>query len=1065
MNCFKILLFLFCLIFSIHVSGQSWRDYISTAQKLYKDKDISKSIEFYNKALSELKKDSLGTNIYARVCKRLASIHYDSGNYSGAESLFKEAKDIFEALFGKDNSNYIESCMGLGNIYFDIGRYDTAISFFTEAKEIIKDEFGIKDPSYPASCNALGCLYQVRGDFKMAESFFLEAKEVREKYLGKEHIDYSITCNDFGAFYLGLAQYKKAEDMLLEAQGIQERNLGKDNFYYAMTSCNLANLYLTMGQYDKSETLFLESKRIREEILGKSHIDYAASCLGLAYLYMTIEQYQSAELLYIEGVKVIENSVGIYHTRYVDACGLIGTFYLNIGNFDKAESFLLKGKKIVDEVFVGGRDYISIRNNLANLYIAVRKYKSAETLFIEAINEAQRFYGKDHSSFGDICNNFGNLNVLLKKFSTAEHFYIESKRIRLINLGKRNIDYAQSCGNLADLYLSIGKYEDAKSLYKEAKEILRDNFGSDHSAYGIYCSGLGNVYWMQNQPMLADIEYKELFNVYESTLGKVFRFTNEKEKLAFLENVFASNDLLYSFYFSEDVKSYLPYSSALFYRNLLLSSVQELKKAVFLSTDTIVLEKYHKWMELKKDLSFFYSSTSTVDFRENITQLENKADSIEKQLVSLSSKFGDRQQKVSWRDIQGKLKPDEASIEFASFHYYDGKRWTDSLYYVAMILRWNSAFPVMVKLFESVQLESIMNENAGVNSETMLNFIYTNNNSLYRFIWQPIEKHLKGAKKVYFAPTGLLYKVSFAALRVNDKTFLSDKYQLIQLNSTAAIVEYRRDSISISDRVQLYGGISFDVDTILLKNVVSRYGSGKSRINRSPSDDSKRGAGFVFLPGTQKEIENIELMANKNGISVTAYSDIKATEESFKALGDTISPSIIHIATHGFFFPTPKFNRETNFKNKFEVGGKIFKNLSNPLFRSGIVFSGANSAWKGKPVSGIEDGILTAYEASHMYLPSTKLIVLSACETGLGDVQGSEGVFGLQRAFKMAGVPNLIMSLWKVPDIETSEFMTLLYKDLFSNQSFDDSFYNAQRKMKQRYINEPYKWASWILVR
>jgi CHAT domain-containing protein len=148
------------------------------------------------------------------------------------------------------------------------------------------------------------------------------------------------------------------------------------------------------------------------------------------------------------------------------------------------------------------------------------------------------------------------------------------------------------------------------------------------------------------------------------------------------------------------------------------------------------------------------------------------------------------------------------------------------------------------------------------------------------------------------------------------------------------------------------------------------------------------------------------------------------------------------------------------------AGGKVFQQADNPLFRSGLLFAGANAAWNGKFTEGQEeDGILTAFEVSNLYLPNTKLVVLSACETALGDIKGSEGVYGLQRAFKMAGVKNLVMSLWKVPDEATSDFMQLFYKNMFQGKPIDLSFYETQKQMKNKYRNEPYQWAAWILVK
>src|SRR4030095_9469901 len=173
----------------------------------------------------------------------------------------------------------------------------------------------------------------------------------------------------------------------------------------------------------------------------------------------------------------------------------------------------------------------------------------------------------------------------------------------------------------------------------------------------------------------------------------------------------------------------------------------------------------------------------------------------------------------------------------------------------------------------------------------------------------------------------------------------------------------------------------------------------------------------------------IKELANKAGSPVITLSGVTATEESFKALSSNKSPSVIHIATHGFFFSDPKEQTDTA-PMKFQTSGKVFRQSDNPLFRSGLAFAGANYKWTNKPIEGIEDGVLTAYEVANMYLPSTKLVVLSACETGLGDIQGSEGVYGLQRAFKIAGVTYLLMSLWKVPDDATAEFMQIFYENL-----------------------------------
>ncbi len=235
-------------------------------------------------------------------------------------------------------------------------------------------------------------------------------------------------------------------------------------------------------------------------------------------------------------------------------------------------------------------------------------------------------------------------------------------------------------------------------------------------------------------------------------------------------------------------------------------------------------------------------------------------------------------------------------------------------------------------------------------------------------------------------------------------------------------------------------------------------------VSRSLPDGS-RGSTWNYLPGTLKEINSIDSLAKLFQVPATIYRGTAALEETYKNYGGGVSPAIIHIATHGFFFPDP----EKKFKSSLgslQDDKQEFRTSANPLNRSGLLFAGANHIWVGETLPpGLEDGILTAYEASNITLSRTELVVLSACETGLGDIKGSEGVFGLQRAFKAAGANYLMMSLWKVPDSETAEFMKEFYHALFSGQTIEQAFSLSQRVMKNKYRKDPYKWAAFVLVR
>jgi CHAT domain-containing protein len=335
---------------------------------------------------------------------------------------------------------------------------------------------------------------------------------------------------------------------------------------------------------------------------------------------------------------------------------------------------------------------------------------------------------------------------------------------------------------------------------------------------------------------------------------------------------------------------------------------------------------------------------------------------------------------------------------------------------------------------------------------------------LYNMTWKPLEKSLSGINTVYFSPTGDLYKISFAGLPINDKQLLGDKYRLVQLNSTIALTDSSSVStINPNDKLVLYGGIQYEADSASIRRAVLSSITNSLAKRTVPEDILRTSSpgDFLFLEQTEKEVNEIAKMGRTKKYEVVLANGINATEESLKALSGEQSPGILHIATHGFFFADPYLGG----KEIRKTGRSPFQVSDNPLIRSGLALAGANNAWRRKPVTGVEDGILTAYEVSNMFLPATKLAVLSACETGLGDIQGSEGVYGLQRAFKMAGAENLVMSLWKVPDAESAEFMQEFYKNLFAGQGIHLAFYNAQNTLKNKYRNAPFKWAAWVLVR
>jgi len=266
------------------------------------------------------------------------------------------------------------------------------------------------------------------------------------------------------------------------------------------------------------------------------------------------------------------------------------------------------------------------------------------------------------------------------------------------------------------------------------------------------------------------------------------------------------------------------------------------------------------------------------------------------------------------------------------------------------------------------------------------------------------------------------------------------------------------DNRNIDKSITLFGDCQFTINSTAVVDSMPAYEKANTLIMTNISRSEKVG-GWKELPGTADEIKNIKSLFDKNKINTSAFMQANATEEQFKSLSGN-APSIIHLATHGFFLPDPEKKRQEGFaadaRNAFTLA-------DDPLLRSGIVLSGANRVWGGQaPIEGRDDGIVTAYEIAQLDLRKTDLVVLSACETALGDVKGSGGVFGLQRAFKLAGVKNMLLSLWKVPDAETAELMKYFYTYYLQGKTIKESFTAAQNDMRKKY--KPYYWAAFVLI-
>ncbi len=898
----------------------------------------------------------------------------------------------------------------LGHVFTKQKKLKAADSVLQMALKKVEELHGL-DTNYAKVAYALGQVYNQSGAYKKTEPLWLAAKQIRERALGKKHLLYARSCNGLGFLYEMQGLYDKAEPLYLEAKKIREDVLGKNHPDYAGSCNNLGILYNVQGLYDKAEAFHLEAKQIRESTLGKTHPEYALSCYNLATIYSIQGLYEKAELLYLEAKRIYEETVGKKHPDYARTC-----------------------------------------NNLAIVYRKQKLYANAEVLLLEAKTITEEIWGKKHPEYARLCNNLGNLYASKLLYEKAELFYTEAGRIWEEILGKKHTDYALVCSNLANLYLSQKLYDKATVMDLEAQQIVEEALGKKHPKYAASCYNLATINFTQRFYDKATPLIIESTSIIKDEINNLFPLFSEQEKLAYWQTVLHYFDALNQILINDAARApsnvMALYNQALFTKGIIFSSTQKIKNTILNSGDTVLINQFNNWKKQRESYTKLYQLPLEEQKKQNLDLegMKNQINDLEKDLSKKSALFGQNVQTKSykWQEVQAKLAKNEAVIEIIK---------ADSAYIVLFLTAQTENYPVFyvfknIKDLEDKFLKYYKN---------CIEFKIEDTVS-YNAFWKPIADKLltlnkKGFKKIYLSPDGVFHQLSLNTLK-NTKTgkFLLEEANIQLIGSSRDLIELNKKSRDLSQNYENYQAHLLGYPIYGAENTEKEPEKKRDRsLGFSGMQSAVGVAGSVsLLPGTKKEVENVFGLFNQKKLKVNLLLAENATEEAVKNLK---SPTILHVATHGFFIPEIKDSEVQDMQTAMN------RNLlKNPFLRSGLLLAGCQ-----KPNPDKEDGILTAEEVMNLTLDNTELVVLSACETGLGDIQAGEGVFGLQRAFQQAGAKSVLMSLWKVDDEATQTLMTEFYTALLKGQSKRQAFKTAQMNLKKRFP-EPYYWGAFVMV-
>ena len=610
--------------------------------------------------------------------------------------------------------------------------------------------------------------------------------------------------------------------------------------------------------------------------------------------------------------------------------------------------------------------------------------------------------------------------------------------IALVPLDSRKI-------KLAQIYLGKGDYEEAESMYLA---LYNDSTILDIQKHCIE-SDMVALYWEWGKISKLESFLESNFKNMKSEVRRAFSFMNENEREIFLTKSLLGSTIYYDLYtaYSNEklqwgVGNEYAYNLALVQKGLLLSTTNDidniLKKAPK-SMDSLI-EKYEKLKVLEDP--FGRDFAKDVRFK------------LMKYVVAQPEFLG--QLEYTWTDVRNSLSSRDVAIEFVNLWGVKPGNWTTSKPSLgALILRKSDTSPIFVNLGAVDYIDSLFGYIEY--GEKFNDIIYSGDEKqkLYKKIWEPLLPYIEGCNNIFYSPTGVLYEINLDFIGKDDYDMICDSLNLYRLSSTRELCEQVKSKPK-NDAI-LYGDIAYSIDIPNLDNYTkSKY--------RSTTRD-----GFTPLKGTSVEIDSIisEFAAyNYNNLS---FVQNFATEESFRALSGNC-PAIIHLATHGFYYSEESIIDELKHANYI-----AFQWMKPELYHSGLALSGAQNTWVNNITEEFDfgkyydmdqnnDGILLSAEIASLDLSGVDLVVLSACETALGRIK-TDGVYGLQRAFKLAGVNSIIMSLWKVDDEATRMLMTSFYKNYLGGMSKREALLGAQKKVRETPgYEDPYNWAAFVLL-
>ena len=1018
--------------------------------------DIKSALAKYYNSFEGFGYDTMNVN-YSNTLIEIGKCYFLLNQFDSSSRYFERGFKIYDNLSLPIDYKDLASC---GISFYRLGQYLAAIKYFRNELDNVTSFYGKSSKESIVPTSNIANSFSKLNIFDSAKIYYQKTLVTKEIFFGKKSNEYALTLAWMIDLNIRSEYFQEAKYNLLDYLDIRKEISGVNDIQYINNLHKLALIYEKLS--DSKNAISTYSDLTKIDALNGIKIDTikSNSLISLVNLYIKGGDYKSAQNSLLELDKTISSENKEMYKKYLDLNVL---FYLETYDFIKAYEF---NQKIISFLSTDSSNFCSLANYFSvngEIYRRVNLNDDAKRWFLRS--QAQKKICGDtvSSSYAAI---FNNLSLLYINTDTSTYYLMSSHQVLSRIKDKVPDHYANATLNLAldafyyrkdtslaynlasEILLKYRKYLSAENLRRLF--ILTSEVNMTIGIDSIAANALG-VYLRLKQKQLSELG--SLSSIQLSTFFENNIFEDERPIGHILVKLQNSDSLSVKKY-----KLLKYYFDLVTIRNSLLLKINRNKNYYINKISQDGSESIFQIYLQKRTLLIELERNHYDDRQNQIEDLKLQIDSIENVLLSKSKYFSEI--KLSLQSGFDKISNQLSNSSAAVVYFNEGQN------YYAFIVTKKYSEPKLLFLFRKEQLDVYLKRNPGISDSSYFNSLYDFKRSgkgIKQLVWEPIDRKLEDVNTIFVVTSGILNTINLSFIPFSVGNSLADKYSLKYLGSAKDIISYQNQYISDPpiQKVWLFGGIdynkiSFEYPKI---NTAHKHNVSDSLMGMTRSGGLKWG----YLKHTLDESLSIDSLCRLNNIASNFYFAEYASKTAFKSISGEPKPFILHIATHGYFLSDSVTNDQNDTNNDYIFNMDIVKYSEDPLVRSGLVFAGANKALFNTSSNIIsDDGILSAVEISNLNLSNSKLVVLSSCESGLGLIYGSEGVFGLQRAFKLAGSQNIIMSLWSIPDSQTKELMQIFYSKYFSGLSIYESLKFAQFEMSKSY--PPYFWAAFKLL-